>query len=207
MAAVQPWHRVLRYGALALGVYHGKYAYDQLAVIRANERKEEIEVAKAYMEQTHIANKLVEEEGKRDSYLFGTKLPEAPNAAPYNATNDILLTLEGPNKLHPHLQALWEANKDKAPFGNHITNGKKDLFPGPQQYIASLPTPLMGRARSSFDNQVLTLNFLIEVNKKLGIDTSKVENIVFPNIVRDENNVVKVVGGTAAPACAWTSTL
>ena len=39
MAAVQPWHRVLRYGALALGVYHGKYAYDQLAVIRANERK------------------------------------------------------------------------------------------------------------------------------------------------------------------------
>merc|ERR1712032_933262 len=83
----------------------------------------------------------------------------------------------------------------------------KDLFPGPQQYIASLPTPLMGRARSSLDNQTLTLNFLIEVNKKLGIDTSKVENIVFPNIVRDENNVVKVAGGNAAPACAWTSTL
>jgi hypothetical protein len=46
----------------------------------------------------------------------------------------------------------------------------------------------MGRARSSLDNQTLTLNFLIEVNKQLGIDTSKVENIVFPNIVRDENN-------------------
>merc|ERR1712210_417812 len=89
----------------------------------------------------------------------------------------------------------------------HTSNGKKDLFPGPQQYIASLPTPLMGRARSSLDNQTLTLNFLIEVNKKLGIDSSKVENIVFPNIVRDENNVVKVAGGNAAPACAWTSTL
>merc|ERR1712035_9015 len=139
--------------------------------------------------------------------LTWSRLTSPTSSSRKKASETPTFSAPSSQKLHPHLQALWEANKDKAPFGNHITNGKKDLFPGPQQYIASLPTPLMGRARSSFDNQVLTLNFLIEVNKKLGIDTSKVENIVFPNIVRDENNVVKVVGGTAAPACAWTSTL
>ncbi len=42
MAAIASWHRVLRYGALTFGIAHGSYAFDQLSVIRAAERKEEI---------------------------------------------------------------------------------------------------------------------------------------------------------------------
>ena len=61
--------------------------------------------------------------------------------------------------------------------------------------------------RLAFDNQVLTLNALIEVNKAMGIDTSNPENIIFPDIVRDENNVVRVNGGDAAPKCDWTASL
>ena len=42
MAQIASWHRVLRYGALGLGIVHGDYAYKQLSQIRAAERKEEI---------------------------------------------------------------------------------------------------------------------------------------------------------------------
>ena len=42
MAAITPWHRVLRYGALGLGIAHGNYAFGKLSEIRAAERKDEI---------------------------------------------------------------------------------------------------------------------------------------------------------------------
>ena len=42
MAAIANWHRVLRYGALTLGVAHGSYAFGKLSEIRAAERVEEI---------------------------------------------------------------------------------------------------------------------------------------------------------------------
>ena len=42
MAAIASWHRVLRYGALGLGIVHGNYALGKLTEIRAAERKEEI---------------------------------------------------------------------------------------------------------------------------------------------------------------------
>lgn len=47
----------------------------------------------------------------------------------------------------------------------------------------------------------------MEINKKLGVDTSNPENIIFPNIVRDDNNVVRVAGGDEAPKCGWTATI
>jgi len=207
MAAITPWHRVLRYGALGLGIVHGGYAFQKLSAIRAAERKEEIEVAKAYIEKTHADAAAMSIEQTKDSYLYGTKLAEAPAMAPYNADNDLLLTLDGPYQLHPALQKLWAENKHKAPFGNHISGLRATKHEGPSAYVGMLAAPVAGRGRSSHHNQILTLNYLIEVNKQLGIDTSNPENIIFPNIVRDENNVVRVDAGAEAPKCVWTATL
>merc|ERR1739848_10979 len=207
MAAISSWHRVLRYGALTFGVVHGGYAFQQLKEIRAAERKEEIEVAKAYIAKTHMDAAAMSIEQQKDSYLFGTKLPEAPAMGPYNPADDLLLTLDGPYKLHPAIQKLWAENKGKARFGNHIGGARKEAHAGPKAYVGMLAAPVEGRGRSSFDNQILTLNALLEVNKKLGIDTSNPENIIFPTIARDDNNVVRVAGGDEAPKCSWTATL
>lgn len=80
--------------------------------------------------------------------MFGTKLAEAPSMLPYNAADDLLLTLDGPYKLHPALQKLWEENKGRAPFGNHITNGRKVTHAGPKPYVGMLAAPVEGRGRS-----------------------------------------------------------
>lgn len=48
MAQIASWHRVLRYGGLFLGIAHGDYAFKQLSVIRAAERKEEIGKSKFF---------------------------------------------------------------------------------------------------------------------------------------------------------------
>jgi len=75
-------------------------------------------------------------------------LPEAPPSAPYNADNDLLLTLDGPHKLHPALQKLWAENKNKAPFGNHVSNLKSTKHAGPTEYVGMLAAPVAGRGRS-----------------------------------------------------------
>ena len=66
----------------------------------------------------------------------------------YNPADDLLLTLDGPYKLHPALQKLWEANKGKAPFGNHVHNGRKEGHAGPKAYVGMLAAPVEGRGRS-----------------------------------------------------------
>ena len=76
-------------------------------------------------------------------------MAEAPALPAYNPANDILLTLEGPYKLHPALQKLWEENKGKAPFGRHIPNGRSTTHAGPKPYVGMLIAPVEGRGYSS----------------------------------------------------------
>jgi hypothetical protein len=75
-------------------------------------------------------------------------LPEAPASLPYNPINDVKLTLDGPYALHPALQKLWAENKEKAPFGNHISNGRSVTHAGPKAYTGFLVAPVEGRGRS-----------------------------------------------------------
>ena len=48
-STIAAWHRVLRYGAVTLGVVHGNYAFGKLSEIRATERKQEIGMYKAIL--------------------------------------------------------------------------------------------------------------------------------------------------------------
>jgi len=198
----------MRWGGLLLGWLHGNYAYEKLTAIRAVERAEEFEYAKIYIEKLKSDKALAAIEQQKDSYLLGTKLPEAPMKLPYDKHNDLLLSLDGPYELHPHIKNLWEENKHKAPFGNHISGLRSGRHAGPQKYVGMLIAPVEGRGRSAHHNQILTLNYLIEANEKLGIDTSNVENIIFPDISRCDDNVVRVAGKEEkAPECIWTKTI
>jgi len=72
MSSVSPVLRTCRWIALPVGYWYGTQRNEELKLIRAAERAQEMDAAKQFIAAKHLAAKLAAEEYAKNSYLYGT---------------------------------------------------------------------------------------------------------------------------------------